>query len=550
MKKIILSVLMLALLILPMNALAADFTDMPNDWSTLALEKAVENGLLKGANGKIMPNENITRAQMATVVNRSFGAYKEASLAGFTDVDASQWYYSEMAKAVNMKTFEGSNNMLNPNHSITREQAFAVMARALKIEPTMEKPSGLLDLDQISTWAKGEIYAMIEAGYIQGSNNMVHPQGFVTRAEFAKLMDNIIKEYISTPGEYTAVEKGNVMVNSKDVVLKDLVIQGDLIIGDGVADGDVTLENVEVTGRMLVRGGGEGSIKIIGTSKIKSLIIARVDGKVRVFSDKGVEINQLIVDGSQDVILEGEFDSVSVLASNVTVWAKNSKIKFAQVIGENSKIILDADSEIDKILVTGKNTVIEGKGKVKEVEANANDVVVNNIGTRVTAGDNTSGVMAGDKEVQAGTTETVTEEKKKPSTGGSSETQFNLESASLKIGGSTSAALIDGNNISVSLPESAIDSQVDYQVIANFSKSVKVESVKYVKDNNEIDVTSLLGNLVTFDDTSSKTLTASFNKVVTDAHFAFYGDGSPVVVKVVVKDGTRLHTYTITVNRV
>ena len=32
----------------PINAFATEFSDMPNDWSTRALENAVANGLLKG----------------------------------------------------------------------------------------------------------------------------------------------------------------------------------------------------------------------------------------------------------------------------------------------------------------------------------------------------------------------------------------------------------------------------------------------------------------------------------------------------------------------
>lgn len=551
MKRVIISVLLLALLILPMNALAADFSDMPNDWSTEALEKAVENGLLKGANGKIMPNDNLTRAQMATVVNRSFGAYKEASLAGFTDVQASQWYYTEMAKAVNMKTFEGSNNMLNPNDSITREQAFAVMARALKIEPTMEEPTGYADLDQISNWAKGEIYAMIEAGYIQGSNNMVHPKGFITRAEFAKLMDNIIKEYISLPGEYTSVEKGNVMVNTKDVVLKDVVVEGDLIIGDGVAEGDITLENVEVTGRLLVRGGGVDSIKITGSSKIKNIIIARVDGKVRVYFEDGVEIGEVIVDGSEDVILEGDFESLTVLASDVTVFVTNANIKSVLVTGARSKIVVDKESTIDKIVVNANDVTIEGKGKVKEVIANGNNVEVTVIGTKVTAGDNTKGVMAGEKEVLPGKTESVEEEVTRPSSGGGSSTpdvDFKLDSATLKIGTANPVeATIDGNNIIVTLPTS--DSEENYEIVANFNKSVTVESVKYVKGTSKLEVADLFVSKVDLNQDDQKQLKATLSKQVTDLHFEIYGDDTDVVVEVIVKEGTRLHTFTITVSK-
>ncbi|MDW7670023.1 MAG: S-layer homology domain-containing protein [Bacillota bacterium] len=49
---------------MPLDAFAqtTNFSDMPEDWSTQALENAVKNGLLNGADGKIMPKENLTRA--------------------------------------------------------------------------------------------------------------------------------------------------------------------------------------------------------------------------------------------------------------------------------------------------------------------------------------------------------------------------------------------------------------------------------------------------------------------------------------------------------
>lgn len=546
MKKLILSIIVLVLLVMPISGWASDFADMPNDWSTEALEKAVENGLLKGTDGKIMPNENLTRAQMAAVVNRSFGAYQEASLEDFKDVDPSQWYYSEMAKALNMKTFQGNNNMLNPNDSITREQAFAVMARALKVEPVMEKPEGFVDLDQVSTWAKGEVYAMIEGGYIQGSNNMIHPQGYVTRAEFAKLMDNMIKGYISQAGEYTSLVDGNIMINVKDVILKDLTLKGDLIIGDGVGDGDLTLDKVEIGGRLVIRGGGENSIIIKGNSKIKNIVVARVNGKVRVYNESGAEIGQVLVDGSDDITLEGQFDSVKLKADNVIVTAKKATIKEASVEGVSSKIVVDDGSKIDKIVVTGKNTIIEGKGKVTEVLANADDIVVSVIDTKVTAGQGTSGVMAGETKVEIGKTETVKEEEKPSRPSGTS--SLELLNASLKTGDNDPVgATISGKNINVILPVSV--SELEYKVTAGYNKPVKVQSVMYVKGDSKTDVTSLLGGLVNFNSTVSKDLVATFNKKVVDAHFAFYGDEDAVVVEVTVLDGTSPHTYTITVRK-
>ena len=49
MKKILL--ILSSLLLLSFSAAAADFPDMPDDWSTAALNAAVENGLLSGSDG-------------------------------------------------------------------------------------------------------------------------------------------------------------------------------------------------------------------------------------------------------------------------------------------------------------------------------------------------------------------------------------------------------------------------------------------------------------------------------------------------------------------
>ena len=85
MKKVFLSLIAIVLVIsmIPISALAVEgadptrgFSDMPNDWSTTALQAAVDNGLLVGANGKLNPKGELTRAEMATIIARVFNAYK------------------------------------------------------------------------------------------------------------------------------------------------------------------------------------------------------------------------------------------------------------------------------------------------------------------------------------------------------------------------------------------------------------------------------------------------------------------------------------------
>jgi hypothetical protein len=317
-----------------------EFRDMPDNWSTEALQNAVDNGLLNGADGKIMPGDNLTRAQMATVINRAFGAQTKANISNYTDVSTGVWYHDEMAKAVQMKTFQGAENRLNPADAITREQAFIVMARALKLSSTDVEVEGFSDLAEISSWAKEEVLSMIAAGYVQGSFGRINPKSTITRAEFAQLMDNLIKQYINVAGEYTEVVEGNIMINVPDVTLKGVKVTGDLILGDGVGDGDVILDGVEVTGRLLIRGGGKDTIIIKGDSNIQSIVIARVNGIVRVYNQTGEEIGEVIVDGGDDVILDGRFGHIEVLADNVDVYALRAVFTGSNISGENSQIIL------------------------------------------------------------------------------------------------------------------------------------------------------------------------------------------------------------------
>src|SRR6056297_1674859 len=332
------------------SAYGLEFRDMPDDWSTQALKNAVNNGLLNGADGKIMPKENLTRAQMAAVINRAFGAEVKGDISDFNDLPDGAWFFDEMAKAVHMKTFMGSNNNLNPNDSITREQAFLVIARALKLKNSGEDLVGFNDLDQISEWAKDGVYSLIQNGYVQGSKGNTNPKGNITRAEFAQLMDNIIKHYINEEGQYTEIPEGNIMISVPGVTLKDVRVTGDLIIGDGVGEGDLTLDNVEITGKMIVRGGGENSIIIKGNSKIGKIRVAKVDGNIRVYTEDGSEVEIVYIDdGKEKVTIEGN-------VKNLVVQAETE--------------ISIKDANIDKITVESpkSNITVEETSTVKEIE--------------------------------------------------------------------------------------------------------------------------------------------------------------------------------------
>lgn len=323
------------------------FEDMPEDWSREALQNAIDNDLLNGSKGKILPNDNLTRAEMATIINRSFRSYEKSSLEGFKDIFPEDWYYEEMAKAVQMKTFNGNNGLLNPDNPILREEAFVVISRAFKVDKASKSPKGYLDLGDISPWAKEDIYGLINAGYIEGFNGKINPKGTITRAEFAQLMYNIVKSYINTPGVHEVAKEGNVMINVPGVILKDSIIDGDLIIGEGVGSGDVILDNMIVNGKIVIRGGGENSIIIADNSKVKKIIVSRLDGPVRVKVEDDSSVDLLIVDDGKDkVILEGTMKNIVIKTSEFPIMLERVKANSIIKFEPETEIIIDKDSQI------------------------------------------------------------------------------------------------------------------------------------------------------------------------------------------------------------
>src|SRR5450756_1504916 len=117
--------------------------------------------------------------------------------------------------------------------------------------------------DSVSGWAKDGVASLVEAGHIAGSNGELNPKEKITRAEFAQMMNNLLVKYIQSAGVNSTSVNGNVMINTPGVTLKNMVITGDLIIGDGVGNGVVTLDGVTVSGRTVIRGGGLNPVKII-----------------------------------------------------------------------------------------------------------------------------------------------------------------------------------------------------------------------------------------------------------------------------------------------
>lgn len=381
-KRIIALLLLFGMFAMPNTAFAAsvsDFSDLPDDWSRGAIERAIENGLLSGSNGRINASAQLTRAELAAIVVRAFGAAETASLSGFSDVAPSDWYYEPLQKAVAMGVLSGAHGKLNPTAPITREEVCAVLYRAFLLQDGGNAAQRFGDARQISDWAQAAVAAMAAKGYIAGdSGGNVNASKTITRAEFAQMMDNLVKGYPA--GAQGGVIEGNAVMKSGSN-LSGMTIKGDLILADGLGRSDVDLSDCIVEGRIIVRGGE--AVRLSGTTRTNGVIAA---ASIKLTNNTNSKISLVSVESSSVYVsIAGEIGKVDVKADDVTINA-------------------DSSAKIDIVETAAGGTIIQGSGEVTavNVKSGASGTEVTTAHTEITVDSGAGTVISANGSLSAG----------------------------------------------------------------------------------------------------------------------------------------------------
>lgn len=262
-KALLLTAALAAALTLP--AQAVSYSDTVGHYAAAAIELWSDRGVLRGyEDGTFRPDGTITRGELAAVLDRIMG-YQEAAENTFTDLPDGAWYTEDLLKLAGQGIFRGGEDKrMAPEAPITRQETFAAMARALALRESAE-PTGFTDDATISDWARKYVSAMRKAGYIQGDQQgNIRADAPITRAEVVTILSKMVTAFVNTGGVYSQDCKGNLFVSARDVTLKDMTIDGDLVLTDGVGDGNVRLDHVEIKGDVVLRGGG---ISYVDTSE-------------------------------------------------------------------------------------------------------------------------------------------------------------------------------------------------------------------------------------------------------------------------------------------
>ena len=174
---------------------------MNNHWAKTYVDYCNREGILNGSadssgNLYYRPDDSMTRQEFTAAMVRFLGI-NAADYAGtalpFADAgEISDWAVDSMkaAYALGLVTGSSSNGTLyaNPKDTITRQEAMTILGRTQEKGYTEDDLSAFSDSDQVASWAREYIAAMVSRGVIAGSNGKLNPTGTVTRAQVAKML--------------------------------------------------------------------------------------------------------------------------------------------------------------------------------------------------------------------------------------------------------------------------------------------------------------------------------------------------------------------------
>jgi hypothetical protein len=348
------------------GAATAVVTDISNHWAKTQVTDWISKGYISGyADGTFKPDNTITRAEFIKLINKSFDFKEKKADIKYSDVNVKDWYYEEVQKAAKEGYITGyEDGSIGANKPISRQEVAVIISRLLKLQATDNSSvDAFSDANQIADWGKDAIGEVVDKKIMNGyaADLSFKPGNSIKRAEAVVALDKAIHNQVTTystagtfgPATGSQTVIGDSVINVTGVKLQNMVINGNLLLDEGIGSGDAYLTNVTVKGTTTVNGGGENSIHF-SNSTLANVDINKKDGTVRVVSEGATSVNQITVHSAATV--EGSGGNL-VNFQNVIL---------ADDIPASSKVTLKGS--IGKLNVDGTSLDIQiPSGNVKEV---------------------------------------------------------------------------------------------------------------------------------------------------------------------------------------
>lgn len=362
-------------------------SDMQGHWAEKQLSDWMNRGLISGyPDGTVRPNAAISRIEFVALANRLFG-YAEGKEVAYADVPEEAWYAKDVKAAAAAGYANGyPDGTFRPNKPLSRVEAVVMLAKLVPMiaQEGVDSLNGFKDQGTVPAYGRDSLDVAIRWGYVKGyPDQTVRPFASLTRAEAVALLDPILQQAkpneeggreapaltLQAAGTYgpatgSFAVAGDLRMNAPGTVLRNVVVKGDLVVGQSVGDGDVFFDRVKVLGTTTINGGGEHSVHV-DDSDLNDVYINRIDGRVRVVIGGTTAIDQVIVESEASIESEASTGSgvggVSISADGDVTLSGN----FGHVEVESGARVTVASGTIGQMIVnegSGASAITLGEG--------------------------------------------------------------------------------------------------------------------------------------------------------------------------------------------
>ena len=166
--------------------------DVTSDEGIAILTLYVE-GIVKGyGDGTFGVDKPLTRAEFSRMINLVFG-YEGTAENKFTDVKADDWFYNDVLTAIAAGYIAGfEDNTFRGNDNVTRQQVCSVVNRIIKAP---EQTNQIAISDKIDNWAEFDVHAIVDNGYMKTeAGDIFRATENITRGELALLLAQFVDD--------------------------------------------------------------------------------------------------------------------------------------------------------------------------------------------------------------------------------------------------------------------------------------------------------------------------------------------------------------------
>ena len=355
------------------QAALGDYIDADALPAKSSLRQALDDGLIDGSDGHLLPDEDITLVQALTIICRVFDAQLAADISDM-DLRSDRWYYDYVAKALHLGLISSTDKsaLTSP---LSRQDAFSLLAEAFQLidtKPDLSVLERFNDSKHISENNRKALASLVSKKLISGYGGSLHVNGKITRSSFISVVYRIIGRFTPSSSIKGSYESSLMLKGSAGLFgnrfSKDIWF-------DCMAK-SISLSNINAES-VIIRSHSIESFTLSNSTYIKRLVLAAQAGDITVSPDDSVTVNTLVIGSGNGEITSKNVGMIEVTGNGRSVMI-SGQAESVVVTGRDCILIVQAGAHVERLELQtsaqGSRVVINGTAGALEVKCSGASV--------------------------------------------------------------------------------------------------------------------------------------------------------------------------------